>query len=91
MIGMHAAHEAGARFGAPDGCYLITVTIKDEPALGELASQLQLAGVRFVVFTEPDLGNQTTAIAALVDHPGRRRFAHLPLWAPMGATETPCL
>jgi hypothetical protein len=77
---MHAAHEAGAWLGAPPGCFLIALTVTDESALAELASQLRTAGVRLVVFHEPDLSNQATAVAALVEHSDRRRFNSLPLW-----------
>ncbi len=76
----HAAHEAGAKLGAPSDCFLILTIVPDLLQLQALGNKLSEAAAGFVLFTEPDLGNQPTALATLLPHNRRHLCAKLPLW-----------
>ena len=77
----HAAHEAGAAFGAPPGCHLLLLSAA---SLHELTQALVVLGdLRPLPFLEPDLNHQVTAVAWFVpttDAGLRRRFRRFPLW-----------
>ena len=77
---MHAAHEAGAKFGDPANCYLIAVTLPSESDLLDFQGYLESQGIKTLTFQEPDLGNQTTALAALTFNKESKYFSRLPLW-----------
>jgi len=75
----HAAHESGGKFGAPAGCFLIILSVPDEPMLHAWADRL---GDSAVLFTEPDLGGAATALAT-APFPGKQSlFSRLKLWSP---------
>jgi len=61
----HACLEIGKSF-LPDGLEhprLVVLSIKDEQQLYNSAKKLDKAGIRYRIFTEPDLGGSATAIA----------------------------
>jgi hypothetical protein len=47
--------------------------VKDESALHRARDRLESFGIRFKTFTEPDLGNQMTALATEAIHGDLRR------------------
>ena len=78
----HAAHEAGIFFGNPDHISsLVLCTVPDEAALRDASRRLQLRGIRFSLFQEPDMENQATALATEpIPGPLRKVFSKYPLW-----------
>jgi hypothetical protein len=48
---------------------LIYLGVKGLTQLENLKMKLRLRGTKFVEFKEPDIGNQTTAIASDIDDP----------------------
>lgn len=59
--------------------YLIIVTVPDEEALIRLASTALETGIKIATFHEPDMGNQTTAVALEPGEAARRLCGALPL------------
>ena len=58
--------------------YIVCLSAKDESELCHLAYTLESRGIPFIQFIEPDLGNQTTSIAAYGEEAGKL-FSNLPL------------
>ena len=56
---------------------LVCLSVRDEAELDALCDALDEHEVRYVLFHEPDFGNELTAIA--VEPLGRRHLSHLPL------------
>lgn len=69
--------------------YLVIVTVPDEVALIRLVSQALDAGIEVATWHEPDMGNQTTAVALAPGDDARRLCAQLPLLGrrPLALTE----
>lgn len=59
--------------------YLVIVSVRDEAELIRLASHAHSDGVAFSLWTEPDLGNERTALALEPGLYARRLCANLPL------------
>lgn len=56
--------------------YLIYLSVPSEDHIHEWANRLKEKDHKYVVFTEPDLGNQVTALATVSDG---KDFSSLPL------------
>jgi hypothetical protein len=61
----HAAMEAGARFGLPEGepLHFALFEVADEAELLELADRIEAEGLRLALFNEPDGDTGATAFA----------------------------
>lgn len=73
----HAAIEATRQFISPNQKHphLVVCRVRDEQALQREASRIELSGIRFAPFYEPDRNNELTAIATEpVSGSNRRRF-----------------
>jgi hypothetical protein len=79
---VHAAHEAGIRFGNPSGISSVVIcTVPDQVSLLEAQQRLQWKGIQCYTFNEPDLGNQSTALATEPIARGARKvLSYYPLW-----------
>ena len=63
--GAHAAHEAGIHFGdktAPIS-FIVICSVQSEDELLRAQYDIQKRGIKTVLFTEPDIDNQATALA----------------------------
>lgn len=82
MQAVHAAHEAGIRWGDSERIHSVVICeVPSEVALVSEAERLQRRGLDHYVFEEPDQGNQKTALATEPVEPQERRlFSRLPLW-----------
>jgi hypothetical protein len=62
---IHAAHDAGRFFCTPTDPVpsVVVCQTPDESTLRHEAERLEARGVRVAVFTEPDRGNEATALA----------------------------
>jgi len=62
---IHAAHDAGRFFCSPDDPVpsVVVCQAPNEDALRREAIRLEARGIRVTVFTEPDRGNEATALA----------------------------
>lgn len=58
--------------------YLILLSVPDEDQLLELMDVVAAAGAPHAYMTEPDIGNEHTAVA-VAPHPINATFGHLPL------------
>jgi hypothetical protein len=80
---VHAAHEAGRRLAKarspPD--HVVVCHVDSEADILKAGRWLEARGIRTVVFREPDLAGQATALAteALVG-PARKALASYRLW-----------
>jgi hypothetical protein len=80
----HACLEAGRRFEQPDEpCHLVLLAVSSERDLQFVVEEVELIGVHWVVFHEPDdnLG-LTVACTEPIRGTIRRALQHLPLWQP---------
>lgn len=79
---IHAAHEAGIRFGNAEGISsLVVCSVPDEAALKEAQTKLEARGVKHYMFVEDDFGDQATALATEPLQGSRRRIlSDYPLW-----------
>jgi hypothetical protein len=79
---VHAAHEAGIRFGTPQSVSAVVVcALPDEAALRDARDRLSFKGIRSFAFHEPDLDGQMTALATEPLARDRRNFlSRYPLW-----------
>lgn len=79
----HAAHESG-RFLAdrfPDISSIVLCSLRSERELTDARDRLEYLGIRTVLFREPDLGGQATALATEPLPPSRRSsLSRYPLW-----------
>jgi len=82
----HAAHESGARFGAPPGCHLGALAGASWGARQEAILRAGAGGVPLSLFFEPDppAGPGYTAACStpLPEATGRRLFRRYSLWTP---------
>ena len=79
---VHAAYEAGIRFGDPSSISSVVVcSVPDEQELLRVKERLDLRGIRNYVFCEEDLGGRATALATEPVFGSRRKvLSHYPLW-----------
>jgi hypothetical protein len=78
----HACLEAGRRFAQPaEPCHLVLLSVQSKRQLHDAVARAELAGIRCVVFSEPDdeLGD-TAACTEPVLASGRRVFRRFALW-----------
>ena len=82
MQSVHAAHEAGIRFGNPEVISSVVIcTVPNEAALKEAKDRLDWKGIRNYIFLEDDIGDQATALATEPLDRGRKKFlSSYPLW-----------
>jgi len=81
---VHAAHEAGIRFGDPSLISSVVVcSVPDEQSLLRSKEALSSTGIQSYIFHEDDFGNQATALASEpLWGPRRKAFSRYPLWEP---------
>lgn len=81
---VHAAHEAGIRFGDPQRISSVVVcSVPDEASLLLAKEKLDRFGIRSSVFVEPDLSDQSTALATEpIVGVQRKALSRYPLWGP---------
>ncbi len=77
----HACLLAGTRFVPDAGCHLVVLGVPGEARLLAAVAEAEMAGIRCVVFFEPDddLGD-TAACTAPVDVDARPLFRRYALW-----------
>ncbi len=83
----HACLEAGRTFDQPlDGSNLIVLTVESQAELHFAAKQIEAAGIRWVVFNEPDDDYGDTAFCTEpIDGARRWIFKRWNLWSEDGA------
>ena len=59
--------------------YLAILTVKDEQALIDLIVKASLRGIKYTVFSEPDLNNQITAVALEASSASKKLCSSCPL------------
>ena len=81
---VHAAHEAGIRFGDPSSISSVVIcSVPSEASLLLAKERADLAGIRTALFVEDDFGDQATAFATEPLHGSLRKvFRDYPLWGP---------
>ena len=79
---MHAAHEAGIRYGNPEAISSVVVcSVPDEETLRMVERKAVDRGIKTVVFEEEDIGNEATALATEpIAGAQRKVFSNYPLW-----------
>jgi hypothetical protein len=79
---VHAAHEAGIRFGDPSLISSVVVcSVPDEPSLLRSKEALDSQGIKSYIFREDDFGDQATALSSEPLWGSRRKaFSRYPLW-----------
>lgn len=84
---VHAAHEAGIRFGNPNGISSVVVcSVPNEQRLISELERIESKGIKTTLFREPDIDNQATAFATEpIFGNYRRAFSKLEMWG------KPCL
>ncbi len=78
----HACLEAGRRFAQPaEPCHLVLLSVQSVRHLHDAVARAEEAGIRCVVFSEPDDDlSDTAACTEPVLAGGRRLFRRFPLW-----------
>jgi hypothetical protein len=80
---VHAAYEAGKHL-AGDGSEIdsaVVCNVRNEEELLKAEHRLHLDGIRTVLFREPDIGDEATALATEPLDPSRRRpLSRYQLW-----------
>ncbi len=79
----HAAHESGLHLceDKSDINYLIALGVPDEERLTTFHKKLEDRGIKSILFREPDIGNEATALCTEpICGNGRKMFSRLPLW-----------
>lgn len=59
--------------------YILCLSAKDEESLIVLASKFEAEGLKYVLFREPDIADQVTAIAVEPSDKTKRLCSNLPL------------
>jgi hypothetical protein len=79
---VHAAHEAGIRFGDPERISsTVLCSVPDEPSLLQAKERLDSHGIKSSMFIEPDIGNKATALATEpLFGKARKVMSSFPLW-----------
>lgn len=81
MQASHAAYEAGKRDKNNDIKSLALCEADSEDRLIKEAERLEYLEIPFVLFREPDIGDQATAICTLpLSSQQRKRLARWKLW-----------
>ena len=78
----HVCLEAGRRFGLPEApCHLVLLSVPSEDHLLYAILHVEMAGIRYAVFREPDdeMG-YTAACTEPLERSHRRVFRRFPLW-----------
>lgn len=79
----HAIARSATKGGLDDDCRFVVVQVPDLGTLQEIASRLDIAGVGFCLFDEPDHGIGPSALATLQSDPSPGRLLkRLKLWNP---------
>lgn len=78
----HACLEAGNRFKQPDEpSHLVLLRVPSEQKLYDAGAQIELAGIRYQTFYEPDNSLGHTALCTEpISGIYRRMFRRFPLW-----------
>ena len=78
----HAAHEAGIHFGDKNNISSVVIcSIPNELELFRAQEKLAKRDIKMVIFREPDIENQATAIATEPIGPEVRKYlSSYPLW-----------
>jgi hypothetical protein len=80
---VHAAHEAGIHLASKDSdiSSVVVCSIKNEQELLKVEDKLAQHSIKSVMFREPDVDNQATALATEPIPASLRRFlSSYPLW-----------
>ena len=59
--------------------YLVFLSVENEEALKRLLRKIQFNDIKYTIFTEPDIGNQLTAIAIEPTYESWKLTSSLPL------------
>ena len=79
----HAAHESGRHLADRTSAVssIVLCALPSERTLLDARERLEFLGLRTVLFREPDLGGQATALATEPLEPSRRSMlSRYPLW-----------
>lgn len=81
---VHAAFDSGKYFANPNDCdtpSVVICSVSDEQELIQAVHRLTRRNVDHVLFTEPDMGHEATALAtAPINGKTRRIFSNYQLW-----------
>lgn len=79
---VHAAHEAGIKFGDPNGISSVVVcSVPNEQGLLIELQKANARGIKSVLFKEPDINNEATAFSTEpIVGSLRKTFSKLELW-----------
>ena len=80
---IHAAHESGIHLAnkSKDISSVVVCAVPNEAKLQEVYIKLKSRGIKTVMFLEPDIGNQATALATEpICGDQRKIFANFKLW-----------
>lgn len=83
MQSIHAGHEAGIYLSKKqkEPNSLVVCSVPNEQTLLKTQKFLKSKGIRTVLFKEPDIGNQYTALASEPVYGDKRKaFSSFPLW-----------
>ena len=81
--GIHAAYESGLHLTSPTDeiHYTVVCQVPDEMSLLKAQYDIEHMGFRTVLFKEPDLGNQATALATEpIPECVKKKFSKYQLW-----------
>ena len=78
----HACLEAGKRFSLPeDPCHLVLLAVASQAQLLQAVAKIEMSGIRYALFFEPDDGMGYTAICTEAIQAQRQRlFRSFRLW-----------
>lgn len=54
MQASHASQESGAKFGCPEHCHLVLISVKNENELNKVAERLSMNDIEHCLFYECD-------------------------------------
>jgi hypothetical protein len=80
---VHAAHEAGIHLANKENgiSSVVICSVPNESRLHEAENKLTNRDIRTVMFYEPDLGDQATALATEpISGDARKALSNYPLW-----------
>lgn len=81
--GIHAAYESGLHLTTPTDKihYTVVCQVPDEESLLKAQYDIEQMGFRTVLFREPDLGGQATALATEpIPECVKKKLSKYPLW-----------
>jgi hypothetical protein len=81
---VHAAHEAGIYLSEESQTSSVVVCgVSNEQELLKSQARIESRGIRFVLFREPDMNDEATALASEpLNGTGKKAFANYKLWRP---------